>query len=77
MRGNRSLRYLFMDEAGTSAPEPVTVVVALIADADNHVMSAEALVLEILAGVPPQHKEVLYFTRPKFSVMQNIKLIGP
>jgi len=59
--GDRPVRYLFVDEAGTSAKEPVTVVVALIADADAHVMSAEALALETLGGVPPQHKDGFVF----------------
>lgn len=59
--GDKPVRYLFMDEAGTSAVEPVTVVVALIADADNHVMSAEALALELLGCVPPQHKDGFVF----------------
>lgn len=59
--GDQPVRYVFVDEAGTSAPEPVTVVVGLIADADNHVMSAEALALEVLGGVPPQHKDGFVF----------------
>ena len=50
-----------MDEAGTSAREPVTVIVGLIADADNHVMSAEALALELLGSVPPQHRDGFVF----------------
>ncbi|MBS9477517.1 DUF3800 domain-containing protein [Ancylobacter radicis] len=50
-----------MDEAGTSAKEPVTVVVGLIADADAHVMVAERLVNEILGGVPDQHKDGFTF----------------
>ena len=59
--GESPVRFLFVDEAGTSAREPVTVVVALIAHADEHVMSAEALVHETLGGVPPQHKEGFVF----------------
>jgi hypothetical protein len=55
------VRYIFVDEAGTSAPEPVTVVVGITADADTHVMSAEALALELLASVPPKHKEGFVF----------------
>lgn len=46
------MRYIFVDEAGTSAHEPVTVVVGIIANADQHVMSAERLVQEILGSVP-------------------------
>lgn len=50
-----------MDEAGTSAREPVTVVVGLIADADEHVLSAEALALEAIQAVPPQFKNDFVF----------------
>jgi hypothetical protein len=50
--GDQPVRYIFMDEAGTSAREPVTVVVGLIAHADEHVLSAEAAVIEALGAVP-------------------------
>lgn len=46
------MRYIFVDEAGTSAKEPVTVVVGIIADADKHLDIADKMVGEILAGVP-------------------------
>lgn len=46
------MRYIFVDEAGTSVHEPVTVVVGIIANADLHVMAAERLVQEILGSVP-------------------------
>ncbi|RXF75470.1 DUF3800 domain-containing protein [Hansschlegelia zhihuaiae] len=59
--GDWPLRYIFMDEAGTSDPEPVTVVVGIIASADEHVMSAEALVREIYDTVPPQFKKDFVF----------------
>lgn len=55
------MRYVFVDEAGTSAREPVTVVVGIIADADNHVMSAEALAHELIGAVPEQHKKGFIF----------------
>src|SRR5205809_1008760 len=55
--GDHLVRFVFMDEAGTSAHEPVTVVVGLIADADKHVVSAEAAVLEALGAVPAQFKD--------------------
>jgi hypothetical protein len=32
--GDQAVRYIFMDEAGTSATEPVSVVVVLIASAE-------------------------------------------
>lgn len=55
------MRFVFVDEAGTSANEPVTVVVGIVADADNHVMNGEALVHEILGGVPPKHRKGFVF----------------
>lgn len=59
--GDQPLRYIFMDEAGTSAGEPVTIVVGLIANADEHVLSAEALALEAIGAVPPQFKDGFVF----------------
>jgi hypothetical protein len=59
--GEKPVRFVFVDEAGTSTHEPVTVVVAIVADADSHVMSAEALVKETLGAVPSQHKENFVF----------------
>lgn len=83
--GDLPVRFLFMDEAGTSAEEPVTVVVALIADADSHVMSAEALALETLSGVPPQLQEGFVFSakrvfnnnayRDKWSMTDRLHLL--
>lgn len=55
------MRYIFMDEAGTSAHEPVTIVVGLIANADTHIMPAEALALEALGGVPEKFKKDFHF----------------
>ncbi|MEH6772321.1 MAG: DUF3800 domain-containing protein [Cereibacter changlensis] len=55
------MRYIFMDEAGTSANEPVTIVVGLIANADEHVMAAEALAIEALGSVPPNYKDGFVF----------------
>ena len=55
------MRYIFMDEAGVSALEPVTVVVGLIAHADQQVMPAEALALEALGSVPSNYKEGFVF----------------
>lgn len=60
--GDLPVRFVFMDEAGTSAEEPVSVVVGLIADADTQVMSAEALALEILHGVPPELSDGFVFS---------------
>jgi hypothetical protein len=59
--GDHAVRFIFMDEAGTSANEPVTVVVGLIAHADEHVLSAEALALEAIGSVPPAYKDGFVF----------------
>lgn len=50
--GDQAVRYVFVDEAGTSAREPVSVVVGIIAHADAHVMAADAAVAEIMEAVP-------------------------
>lgn len=55
------MRYIFVDEAGTSTHEPVTVVVGVIANADLHIKAAETLVSEILSGVPAQHSDGFVF----------------
>jgi hypothetical protein len=55
------MRYIFMDEAGTSEREPVTVVVGLIVHADDHLLSAESLALEILGAVPAQFRDDFVF----------------
>lgn len=55
------MRYIFVDEAGTSAREPVTVVVGIIANADEHIMSAEALAQECIGAVPARHKTGFVF----------------
>lgn len=65
------MRYIFVDEAGTSVHEPVTVVVGIIADADTHIKAAEGLVSEILSGVPTQHGH--NFTFHATSVFGNKK----
>lgn len=55
------MRLIFMDEAGTSALEPVTVVVGIIVHADEHIMSAEAAVAEAIGSVPKQFSEDFVF----------------
>ncbi|ESQ82405.1 hypothetical protein AEAC466_17430 [Asticcacaulis sp. AC466] len=55
------MRLIFMDEAGTSQQEPVTVVVGIIANADLHVTPAEALVAEAIGAVPADLAEGFVF----------------
>ena len=56
------MRFVYMDEAGISAIEPVTVVVAVIAHADAHVMSGESLAAETLGAVPAQFRNEMVFS---------------
>ena len=42
--GDAAMRFIHVDEAGTSEHEPVTVVVGLIVDADKQLMIAEAAI---------------------------------
>lgn len=56
------MRLIFVDEAGTSAKEPVTVVVGVIANADKHVMAADGLVREMLGAVPPHLQDGFVFS---------------
>ncbi len=55
------MRFVFMDEAGTSAGEPVTIVVGLVVNADVHFMRAEAAVKETLLAVPEPLREKFNF----------------
>jgi hypothetical protein len=50
--GGKPLRYFYVDEAGTSAPEPVSVVVAIIVDADNDYVRVEKELAARLDAVP-------------------------
>lgn len=59
--GDFAMRYIFVDEAGTSEKEPITVVVGIIAHADAHVMIAEALLKEALGGVPLKFQDNFVF----------------
>lgn len=56
------MRFIFMDEAGTSASEPVTVVVGVIAEPDNHIVRAESMVREALGAVPEQFRKDFVFS---------------
>ncbi len=46
------MRYVFVDEAGTSETEPATIVAGLIVNADRQMMLAEAAIEEALGAVP-------------------------
>jgi hypothetical protein len=59
--GDRLVRFLYMDEAGTSAKEPITIVVGLIVDADAQLMDAEAAIREVNDGVPNVYRDGFVF----------------
>lgn len=59
--GDKPVRYIFVDEAGTSAKEPCSIVAGIIAHADEHVMLADALVAETLGAVPSQFQHDFVF----------------
>lgn len=62
LKGDKLLRYIYLDEAGTSASEPVSVVVGVIVDADKHWRLAQEKVNELLAKyVPPSLKGSFVF----------------
>jgi hypothetical protein len=59
--GDRLMRFVYMDEAGTSANEPMTVVVGLIVDADAQLMDTEAAIREVNDGVPTAFRDGFVF----------------
>ncbi|WP_293392175.1 DUF3800 domain-containing protein [Nevskia sp.] len=50
------MRYIYVDEAGTSAHEPVSVVVGVIVHADKHWKNAEASVHRLFDRLVPDDK---------------------
>ncbi|MEM9151632.1 MAG: hypothetical protein AAGB19_14420 [Cyanobacteria bacterium P01_F01_bin.3] len=59
------MRLVYMDEAGISAREPVTVVAGVVIDADRQLMNMEEAIKECLLGVPPQLAEGFAFSAKK------------
>lgn len=55
------MRFIYMDEAGTSEQEPVTIVVGLIVDADNQLASAETAMKDVLGSVPRKFQKDFVF----------------
>lgn len=61
LHGTSALRYVFVDEAGTSAKERVTVVVAVIVRAEIEMLLAETRLKELKLSVPPDFRENYVF----------------
>jgi hypothetical protein len=55
--GSALVRFVYVDEAGTSENEPVTIVVGLIVNADEQLMFAESVVEEALGSVPSKLRD--------------------
>jgi hypothetical protein len=53
--GSRPLRYVYIDEAGTSANEPVAIVAGVIVDADRDWMRADAALRALIDRYVPDH----------------------
>jgi hypothetical protein len=51
------LRYVFIDEAGTSSREPISVVVGIIVHADNQCVTLEQAIASALELIPQQHRK--------------------
>jgi hypothetical protein len=62
--GDCAVRYVYVDEAGTSVHEPVTVVVGIIVHADRDWKSAEAEIGKVLALVPKAlHRDFVFHAK--------------
>lgn len=57
LEGCIPVRYVFVDEAGTSAKEPLSVVVGIIAHADKQCIPAEHAVNKVLDLIPHQKRD--------------------
>jgi Protein of unknown function (DUF3800) len=55
------MRFVYMDEAGTSAKEPITIVSGLIIEADSQLMDVEAAIREVNDGVPEAFRKNFVF----------------
>jgi hypothetical protein len=55
------VRFIYTDEAGTSANEPVTVVVGVIVHADTQWMAGYERIMVALSKVPAQYREEFIF----------------
>ncbi len=59
--GDNAVRFIYIDEAGTSALEPVSVVVGIIIHADNQWMLVKSKVAEVLDAVPDHYRPDFVF----------------
>jgi hypothetical protein len=52
LAGDNAVRFVYIDEAGTSAQEPVTVVVGIVVHADKQWALAASAIADVLKAVP-------------------------
>jgi Protein of unknown function (DUF3800) len=57
LEGFARVRFVYVDEAGTSAHEPVVVVAAIIAHADTHCEAVEARIAKVMEKVPQPFRD--------------------
>lgn len=57
LEGFAPVRYIYVDEAGTAANEPVTVVVGIVVHADTQWLSASECLRALRDSVPDRHRE--------------------
>ncbi|MEF3366790.1 DUF3800 domain-containing protein [Methylocystis sp. 9N] len=55
------MRYIYLDEAGTSAREPVTVVVGVITKPDDHWAAVRKEISDLVTTVPERYRQNFHF----------------
>src|SRR6267143_2186963 len=86
MQGDNLMRFVYMDEAGISASEPLTVVAGVIVNADRQLALAETRIQELLVEYLPDralshfHATDIFsgrklFHRPQYPLERAIELL--
>jgi hypothetical protein len=58
LKGDHPVRYVFIDEAGTSKKEPISVVAGVVVHADNQCRPAEKAVAAVLDLIPTRLRSI-------------------
>lgn len=61
LEGSSPVHYIYVDEAGTSAREPVSVVVGILVHADTRWRAAHDALMACFEMVPPKYRERFFF----------------
>ena len=76
--GDNAVRYIYVDEAGTSAHEPITIVVGIIIHADRHWKLAEAEVRKVLDLVPQSfRRDFIFHAKTVWGSNGSFRIIRP